>query len=93
MAPTPKRKRRTFSDTEKERIKHVRRHGACLECKAKKRKCTHVPYSQNNRHPQTPDSEDSELLTPEPVAMSSPINFTPEGDFEEFGDLVDYGMM
>ncbi|KAL8838910.1 MAG: hypothetical protein Q9170_001947 [Blastenia crenularia] len=37
MISKPKRKRRAFSDTEKKRVALVRKSGACLECKIKKR--------------------------------------------------------
>ncbi|KAL8934974.1 MAG: hypothetical protein Q9216_005644 [Gyalolechia sp. 2 TL-2023] len=85
MHPTSKKKRRTFSDAEKERIKHVRKHGACLECRNKKRKCIHVPVLPNDRpSPQSPDSVDSEPATPDPVTSSSPIRFSPEIDFVDF---------
>ncbi|KAI4170304.1 MAG: hypothetical protein LQ343_005057 [Gyalolechia ehrenbergii] len=88
MDPTLKKKRRTFSDAEKQRIKHVRKHGACIECKSKKRKCHHVPDLPNDGpSPQSPDSEDSEPVTPDPMTSSSPINFSPEIDFQEFVNM------
>ncbi|KAI4180595.1 MAG: hypothetical protein L6R41_007145 [Letrouitia leprolyta] len=95
MDPTPKKKRRTFSDAEKERIKHVRKHGACLECRSKKRKCLHVPVLPNDRpSPQSPDSEDNEPVTPDSLFVPSPINFSPEPDFlEEFIDWEPRSMM
>ncbi|KAL9025155.1 MAG: hypothetical protein Q9196_005977 [Gyalolechia fulgens] len=87
MDPTRKKKRRTFSSAEKEQIKHVRKHGACLECRSKKRKCKHVRDLPNDRpSPQILDSEDSEPVTPDPATWSSPLNFSPEMDFEGFVD-------
>lgn len=64
MSPTHKRKRRTFADSEKERIKHVRKHGACLECKVKKRKCVHVPDATDDRPSPSTESQGSEPHTP-----------------------------
>ncbi|KAL8799005.1 MAG: hypothetical protein Q9182_006217 [Xanthomendoza sp. 2 TL-2023] len=66
MDPTRKRKRRQFSDAEREHIKHVRKVGACLDCKLKKCKCTHVSRpSPDPPSPLTPDTEDNEAITPE----------------------------
>lgn len=36
--PTSKRKRRSFDGAEKERTKVIRKHGACLECRIKKKR-------------------------------------------------------
>lgn len=95
MDPTPKRKRRKFSDAEKERMKQVRKHGACIECKSKKRKCLHVPILSSDRpSPQSPDTEDNEPVTPDSLIAPSPINFSPEVDFfGKFVDLEPQGMM
>lgn len=38
MEPTPKRKRRSLDDAEKERTRAIRKHGACLVCRIKKKK-------------------------------------------------------
>ncbi|KAL8925275.1 MAG: hypothetical protein Q9208_003565 [Pyrenodesmia sp. 3 TL-2023] len=42
MKPTSKRKRRSSDDAGKERTKVTRKHGACLVCRIKKKRCLHV---------------------------------------------------
>ncbi|KAL8787083.1 MAG: hypothetical protein Q9213_002425 [Squamulea squamosa] len=89
MAPTRKRKRRQFSDSERERIKYVRKMGACQECKLKKCKCTHVPVDQPS--PRTPDSDGNEPTTPTPGHMIG-TELSPFADVREcsFEGLLDF---
>ncbi|KAL8829295.1 MAG: hypothetical protein Q9170_006235 [Blastenia crenularia] len=84
MTSAPKRKRRTFSDTEKKRIKHVRKYGACLECKNKKRACKHVrDQPDDHPSPQTPESE-NEPATPDSDTVSSLAYSTQKNIPQEF---------
>ncbi|KAL8682021.1 MAG: hypothetical protein Q9186_001897 [Xanthomendoza sp. 1 TL-2023] len=79
MDPTRKRKRRQFSDAEKEHIKRVRKIGACLTCKLKKCKCTHVPApNPDPPSPLTSDTEDNEPITPESGHMPDLNGFLQE---------------
>lgn len=90
MSPTTKRKRRTFAEYEKERIRLVRKRGACLECKVKKRKCSHVsdemddgasPSTQSDgSDPQTPGS-DSMVSLEDDAHKPVPVGF-------DFGDYL-----
>ncbi|KAI4246355.1 MAG: hypothetical protein L6R40_002023 [Gallowayella cf. fulva] len=94
MKPTRKRKRRHFSDDEKAHMKHVRKVGACLSCKAKKCKCTHVVTSSPDPpSPLTPDSEAFEPVTPESAYMPDPMGFSQDALVEEFGDFLNYDQL
>ncbi|KAL9600481.1 MAG: hypothetical protein Q9219_003132 [cf. Caloplaca sp. 3 TL-2023] len=82
-----KRYRRKLSDAEKERAKHVRKMGACIDCKEKKRKCLHVPdIPKEGQIPGLPnsESEDSEPVTPEPASVMEPIYTRMVHDPEDF---------
>ncbi|KAL8756716.1 MAG: hypothetical protein Q9184_004406 [Pyrenodesmia sp. 2 TL-2023] len=86
MSPTTKRKRRTFAEYEKERIRLVRRHGACLECKVKKRKCSHVPDEVDDNPSPSTGSEDNGPYTPGSDSIDEyTSNHVPQDfDFGEF---------
>lgn len=64
MSPATKRNRRKFSDAEKERIRYVRKRGACYECRIKKRKCFHIPAPADDRPSPSTESGGSEPDTP-----------------------------
>ncbi|KAL8867662.1 MAG: hypothetical protein Q9174_005516 [Haloplaca sp. 1 TL-2023] len=64
MESTHKRKRR-FTDEEKEHIKRVRKVGACRSCKDKKCKCNHVANSTvDETSPASQATDDTEPIAP-----------------------------
>ncbi|KAI4266158.1 MAG: hypothetical protein L6R38_008921, partial [Xanthoria sp. 2 TBL-2021] len=95
MSPTRKRKRRQFSPSEKERIKYVRKIGACCECKLKKCKCTHVAIpSPDGASPHTSDSDFHEPFTPESDHMPG-AGFSQDAAVKDysFEDLLNFDLV
>ncbi|KAL8707754.1 MAG: hypothetical protein Q9220_007274 [cf. Caloplaca sp. 1 TL-2023] len=96
MTLRSKRVKRKYSPAEKERVKNVRRVGACRECREKKRKCEHALSPTSPLH--TPESEDSEPKTPDSdLVPGTPNPFhdaqDPSYDFEDQMDSIDFDAM
>ncbi|KAL8701399.1 MAG: hypothetical protein Q9224_000519 [Gallowayella concinna] len=88
--PSPGRKRRMFSDVEKQHMQHVRKIGACSTCKLKKKKCSHPIESSEHIGDSTADERmtDKGISPQDTLENGTGCDFAVDGNEERPIDVA-----